>query len=161
MVTWSRSMTSLLAERKNHLMTKLILPALLLLGISGAAMAADINGKWTAEVEGRNGTVTQTLVLNTSGNNLTGSFEGARGGPVAISDGTIDGNKVSFKIVREFNGNQFTQQYKGTLSDSGELDLAVSMGNGTHRGGGGFSGSKGGRGGQGGQRNLVFKKAAD
>lgn len=134
---------------------KLILPAVLVLGISGAALAADINGKWTAEVQGRNGTVTQTLVLNASGNNLTGSLEGARGGVVDISDGTIDGNKVSFKVVREFNGNQFTQQYKGTLSDSGELDLAVSMGGG----GGGFGGGKGRRGGRGGQRNLVFKKA--
>ncbi len=144
-------------------MTKLILPALLLLGISGAALAADINGKWTAEVQGRNGTVTQTLVLNASGNNLTGSLEGARGGAVDISDGTIDGNKVSFKVVREFNGNQFTQQYKGTLSDAGELDLSVSMGGGARRGGGGgggFGGGKGGRGGRG-QRNLVFKKAAN
>ncbi len=141
---------------------KLILPAILLLGIAGAALAADINGKWTAEVEGRNGTVTQTLVLNASGNNLTGSFEGARGGAVDISDGTIDGNKVSFKVVREFNGNQFTQQYNGTLSDSGELDLSVSMGGGARRGGGGgFGGGKGGRGGRGGQRTLVFKKAAD
>jgi hypothetical protein len=143
-------------------MKKLILPALLLLGISSAALAADINGKWTAEVQGRNGTVTQTLVLNASGNNLTGSLEGGRGGVVDISDGAIDGNKVSFKVVREFNGNQFTQQYKGTLADSGELDLAVSMGGGARRGGGGGGGGGfgGGKGGRGGQRNLVFKKAA-
>lgn len=140
---------------------KLILPALLLLGISGAAMAADINGKWTAEVEGRNGTVTQTLVLNASGNNLTGSLEGPRGGAVDISDGTIDGNKVSFKVVREFNGNQFTRQYKGTLTDSGELDLTPSMAGGNRGGGGGFGGGKGGRGGRGGARTLVFKKAAN
>ena len=145
-------------------MTKLILPALLLLGISGAALAADLDGKWTAEVEGRNGTVTQTLLLKASGNNLTGSFEGGRGGAVDISDGAIDGNKVSFKVVREFNGYQFTQQYNGTLSDEGELNLTVSMGGGGRRGGaggGGFGGGKGGRGGRGGQRNLVFKKAAN
>jgi hypothetical protein len=144
-------------------MTKLNLPALVQEGISGAALAADINGKWTAEVQGRNGTVTQTLVLNASGNNLTGTLEGARGGAVDISDGTIDGNNVSFKVVREFNGNQFTQQYKGTLSDSGELDLSVSMGGGARRsgGGGGFGGGKGGRGGRGRQRTLVFKKAAN
>jgi hypothetical protein len=148
----------------DHRMTKLILPALLLLGISGAALAADLDGKWTAEVEGRNGTVTQTLLLKASGNNLTGSFEGGRGGAVDISDGTIDGNNVSFKVIREFNGNQFTQQYKGTLSDAGELNLTVSMGGGGRRGGaggGGFGGGKGGRGGRGGQRNLVFKKAAN
>jgi len=144
----------------DHLMTKLILTAILLLGISGATLAADVDGKWTAEVEGRRGTVTQTLVLKASGNNLTGSFEGGRGGAVDISDGVIDGNKVSFKVIREFTGNQFTQQYKGTLSDSGELDLTVSMGSGARRGGGGGSGFGGGKGGRGGQRKLVFKKAA-
>jgi len=79
---------------------------------------------------------------------------------VDISDGVIDGNKVSFKVIREFNGNQFTQQYKGTLSDSGELDLTVSMGSGARRGGGGGSGFGGGKGGRAGQRKLVFKKAA-
>jgi len=143
---------------------KLILPAVLLLGISGAALAADLDGKWTAEVEGRRGTVTQTLVLKTSGNELTGSFDGGRGRAMDISDGTIDGNKVSFKVIREFNGNQFTQQYKGTLSDAGELNLSVSRGGGARRGGGGgggFGGGKGGRGGRGGLRSLVFKRAAN
>jgi len=139
-------------------MTKLILPALLLLGISGAALAAEIDGKWTAEVEGRRGTVTQTLSLTSSGNNLSGSLEGGRGNAVDISDGKLDGNKVSFKVVREFNGNQFTQQYTGTLSDAGELNLTVSMSGGGRRGGGGGGGGKGGRGGQ---RNLVFKKAVN
>ena len=147
------------------MMKKLVGPMALLLGISGAALAADIDGKWTAEVEGRRGTVTQTLVLKASGNNLTGSSEGARGGAVDISDGTIDGNNVSFKVIREVNGNQFTQQYKGTLSDKGELDLTVSMGGGGGRrgsggfGGGGGQGRRGGRGG--GQRSLVFKRTAE
>jgi len=149
------------------MMKKLVGPMALLLGISGAALAADIDGKWTAEVEGRRGTVTQTLVLKASGNNLSGSLEGGRGGAVDISDGTIDGNKVSFKVIREFNGNQFTQQYKGTLSDKGELDLTVSMGGGGRRGGvgggggGGFGGGKGRGGRSGGQRNLVFKRLAE
>jgi hypothetical protein len=145
-------------------MTKqLILPAVLLLGISSAALAADLDGKWTAEVEGRRGTVTQTLILKTSGSELTGSLDGGRGNAVDISDGKIDGNNVSFKVVREFNGNQITQQYKGTLSDAGELNLSVSMGGGARGGGGGggFGGGKGGGGGRGGPRNLVFKKAAN
>lgn len=138
-----------------------ILPMVLLLGISGAALAGDINGKWTAEVEGRRGTVTQTLVLKASGSELTGSLKGGRGGEVSISDRTIDGNQVAFKVIREFNGNQFTQQYKGTLSDAGELNLTVSMGARGRRGGAGGGGFGGGKGGQGGQRNLVFKRAAD
>ncbi len=122
-------------------------------GISSLAWAADIDGKWTAEVQGRGGnTQTQTLTLKASGSTLTGSFEGARGGAVDISEGTIDGGNVSFKVVREFNGNQFAQQYKGTLSSSGELTLTVSRGGGG-RGGGGK------RGGKGGGREVVFKRA--
>ena len=122
-------------------------------GISSLAGAADIDGKWTAEVQGRGGnTQTQTLTLKASGSTLTGSFEGARGGAVDISEGTIDGGNVSFKVVREFNGNQFAQQYKGTLSSSGELTLTVSRGGGG-RGGGGK------RGGKGGGREVVFKRA--
>jgi hypothetical protein len=124
----------------------------LMTGISWLAWAADIDGKWIAEVQGRGGnTQNQTLTLKASGSALTGSFEGARGGAVDISDGTIDASNVSFKVVREFNGNQFTQQYKGTLSSSGELTLRVS------RSGGG--GGRGKRGGKGGGREVVFKRA--
>lgn len=89
--------------------------------------AADIDGKWTAQVEGRNGTRTQTLMLKADGNKLTGSMEGGRGGSTEISNGVIDGDNVSFSIVREFGGNQITQQYKGTLSN-GELKLTMSGG---------------------------------
>lgn len=122
-----------------------------LTAVSSLALAADIDGKWTADVPGRGGnTQTQTLTLKASGNALTGTFEGARGGAVDISSGTIDGSNVAFKVVREFNGNQFTQQYKGTLSSSGELALTVS-------GGGGRGGGK--RGGKGGGREVVFKRA--
>ena len=148
-----------------QMMRNVILPMAVLMGIAGAAVAADVDGKWRAEVEGRNGTQTQTLILEASGGRLTGSFQGMRGGAVDISDGTVDGNKVSFKVMREFNGNQITQQYKGTLSDAGELDLTVSRG-GRRGGGGGLGGGRkgggqGGRGGRGGERTLVFQKAAN
>jgi len=124
----------------------------LLTGVSSLAWAADIDGKWTAQFQGRGGnTQTQTLTLQASGGKLTGSMEGRRGGAVDISDGAIDGDNVSFKVVREFNGNQFTQQYKGSLSSSGELTFKVS-------GGGGRCG-RGKRGGSGGGREVVFKRA--
>jgi hypothetical protein len=113
---------------------------------SSLVLGADIDGKWTADVPGRGGNPqTQTLTLKASGNTLTGTLEGARGGAVDISSGTIDGSNVAFKVVREFNGNQFTQQYKGMLSSSGELTLMVS-------GGGGRGGGKRGR-------EVVFKRA--
>jgi hypothetical protein len=130
-----------------------LLLLLAFLGVtSSLALAADVDGKWIAEVPGRGGnTQIQTLTLKASGGKLTGSLESARGGVSDISDGAIDGNDVSFKVVREFNGNQFTQQYKGSLSSGGDLTLTVS--------GGGGRGGKGGNGGKGGGRELVFKRA--
>jgi len=128
---------------------KLYLMTALLAAGSSLTWAADIDGKWTAQFQGRGGnTQTQTLTLKASGSTLTGSMEGGRGGSVDISNGTIDGDNVSFKVVREFNGNQFTQQYKGTLSSSGDLALTVSGG-----------GGRGKRGGSGGGREVVFKRA--
>jgi hypothetical protein len=96
------------------------------------SFAADIDGKWTGQVEGRNGPQTQTLVLKVSGGALTGTVEGGRGGPIEISNGTIDGDKVSFSVVREFGGNKVTQEFKGMIA-GGELKLTVSGGRGEPR----------------------------
>jgi hypothetical protein len=96
------------------------------------SFAADIDGKWTGQFEGRRGTQTQTLMLKASGNTLTGSVQGGRGGPIEISNGTIDGDHVSFTVVREFGENKITQQFKGTLS-GGVLKLTESGGRGEPR----------------------------
>lgn len=90
---------------------------LLLAGCLITAMmwAADATGKWTAQMQGRNGNaMTVTMNLKADGNNLTGAVSG-RGGDTNISDGKVDGNNVSFSVVREFNGNQMKINYKGTL----------------------------------------------
>jgi hypothetical protein len=122
----------------------------LVAGASLVALAAGIDGKWTADVQGRNGTTTQTLTLKSGGTSLTGSLDAGRGMPTDISEGMINGNDVSFKVVREFNGNSITTTYKGTLSGD-ELKLT-----GTREGGGGGGGGKGG--GRGPQE-LTFKRA--
>jgi hypothetical protein len=86
------------------------------------AFAADPSGKWSFETQGRNGPQTVTLTLNASGDALTGSISGGRGGPVDISDGKVSGNDISFNVVREFQGNAITTKYKGKVSgDSIEL----------------------------------------
>jgi hypothetical protein len=81
-----------------------------------AAWAADVTGKWTAEVQGRQGTQTVTMNLKADGAALTGSFQGARGGAVDISDGKVDGDKISFSITREFQGNSIKILYQGTAA---------------------------------------------
>jgi len=114
-----------------------------------AFAAGGIDGKWTAEVQGKNGTTTQTLTLKSSGMNLTGSLDNGRGMPTEISEGMIHDTDVTFKIVRTFQDNKITTSYKGTLSGD-ELKLT-----GTTEGGGGGGGKGGGRGPQ----ELTFKRA--
>ena len=80
------------------------------------ASAADVTGKWTAQVPGRNGNQEMTLNLKQSGTELTGTVSGGRGGDQQISEGKVDGDNVSFVVVREFNGNQLKQTFKGTVS---------------------------------------------
>ena len=88
------------------------------------ALAADPSGKWTYETQGRNGPQTVTLTLKASGDSLTGSISGGRGGEVNISDGKVSGDDISFSVVREFNGNQITTKYTGKLSgDSMNLTI--------------------------------------
>ena len=94
-----------------------------------AAFAADIDGKWTAETQGRRGPQTQTLTLKAAGDKLTGSLDGGRGGATDISDGTIMGSAVTFKVVRTFGENKIEQTYKGTLAGD-DLKLTMDGGRG-------------------------------
>jgi hypothetical protein len=79
-----------------------------------ALWAADATGKWTGEMQGRNGTMNVNLNLKADGAKLTGTV-GGMNGDTDISDGKVDGDNVSFTVVREFNGNQIKQNYKGKL----------------------------------------------
>jgi hypothetical protein len=97
-------------------MRKLFTTGLLLGLLSIAAMAADISGKWTAQVPGRGGqTREQTFNFKVDGNTLTGTVSG-RMGDAPIADGKIDGDTVSFTQTMEFNGNSVKLLYKGTVS---------------------------------------------
>jgi len=97
-------------------MRKLITTGFLLGLLTLTALAADISGKWTAQVPGRGGqTREQTFNLKADGNTLTGTVSG-RGGDMPIAEGKIDGDTISFTQTMEFNGNTMKFIYKGTVS---------------------------------------------
>ncbi len=88
--------------------------------------AADATGKWTAEMPGRGGdTMTVTMNLKEDGAKLTGTVSG-RMGDTEISEGKIDGQDVSFVVVREFNDNKIKQVYKGKLNGD-TIHFAMTM----------------------------------
>ena len=88
----------------------------LLLLAAVAAFAADVSGKWVAQVPGRNGQMRETTFnLKADGGSLTGTVSG-RNGDNPISDGKIDGDNISFTQTLEFNGNTVKLIYKGKIS---------------------------------------------
>lgn len=90
--------------------------ALLSCLLAVAAFAADVSGKWTAEMPGRGGnTTTSTFTFKADGSDLTGTIAGARG-ETQITNGKVEGDNISFDVVREFNGNSVTLHYTGTIS---------------------------------------------
>jgi len=102
---------------------KLLFVITILLVVALGLWAADVTGKWTYEMQGRNGAQTVTMELKSSGSSLTGTVSG-RGGPMEISEGKIDGDNLSFSTKMEFNGNSIVTTYKGVVSgDSIKLDV--------------------------------------
>jgi hypothetical protein len=64
--------------------------------------AGDIDGKWTAEIEGRDGEKrTQTFNLTTDGDKLTGTVVSPRG-EREIVEGKVTGSDISFAVVVDF-----------------------------------------------------------
>jgi autotransporter translocation and assembly factor TamB len=84
------------------------------------AFAADVTGKWTAQVPGRQGNMQEmTINLKADGSTLTGSITTPRG-DMDIKDGKIDGNNISFSQTFERGGNSMTILYKGKVSSDGD-----------------------------------------
>jgi hypothetical protein len=86
------------------------------LAFAALAWAADVSGKWVAQVPGRDGQTRETTFnFKAEGDKLTGTMSG-RQGDVQIADGKIEGDKVSFAVTLSFNGNEVKLLYKGQVS---------------------------------------------
>jgi hypothetical protein len=76
----------------------------------------DVAGKWETTRETPRGTMTSTFIFELDGNKLTGTVGSSRG-DTEISEGTIDGNKISFKVVMTMGDRTFEMSYSGTVED--------------------------------------------
>ena len=103
-----------------------------------SAFAADVDGKWTASMPGRQGnTMEVTFTFKADGSKLTGTMSNPRG-ESEIKDGKIDGDNISFNQTFERGGNSMTIVYKGKVSGD-TIEFTRSM-----QGGGGGGGGRGG-----------------
>jgi hypothetical protein len=90
-----------------------------------SAFGADLTGKWKGSMPGRDGNAREiSFQFKADGAKLTGSMMGPMGNEVEISEGKVDGQDVSFKVVLEFNGNTMSLNYTGKLEGD---DLKLKM----------------------------------
>ena len=82
------------------------------------AWAADVNGKWVAQVQGQGGQMRETTFnFKAEGGKLTGTVAGARG-ETPISDGVVKGDDISFTqtFTPPQGGDSIKLIYKGKVS---------------------------------------------
>ena len=93
----------------------------LIMLFTGAVSAADVSGKWKAD------SPRETVFdVKVDGNKLTGTVS-MGGGELQSSEGQINGDEISFVVIREAGGNQMKMQYKGEVSED-EMKLNLQAG---------------------------------
>lgn len=74
----------------------------------------DVSGVWELTSETPRGSITRKLTLKQDGDSLTGNLESPRG-TVAIQNGSVKGDKISFTVVRKRGERSLEIVYTGTV----------------------------------------------
>ena len=82
---------------------------------ASAALAADVNGKWTWTVKAGQNEFTQTAELKQDGEKLTGTVTGPNDQKREIKDGTVKGDEIAWVVIYDRDGQELKVNYKGKL----------------------------------------------
>ena len=94
----------------------IILSAVMVLAGIVMVRAANVDGKWVAQVPGQGGQTREvTFNFKAEGAKLTGTVSG-RQGDTPISDGTVKGDDISFTQTFEVQGNSVKLTYTGKVT---------------------------------------------
>ena len=98
---------------------------LMLMALALTASAADVAGTWTGNMETPNGTFEMTFSFKVDGHQLTGTVTLPMG-ESPISHGKVEGDDISFSVVRNGEGNELKINYKGKVAEK-EMKLTVEI----------------------------------
>lgn len=93
--------------------------AVLVLAASTGVLAADVTGRWTTEFDSPVGVQKYTYDLKANGETLTGTAAFERmgeKGTVELKEGKVQGDKVTFVEMLDFQGNSIRIEYTGTIA---------------------------------------------
>jgi len=79
------------------------------------ARAADVDGKWTGALDTPMGAINVGFTFKADGAALSGTTTGPDGMEIAIKNGKIDGDKISFVVSIDFGGMAFDLNYTGVV----------------------------------------------
>jgi len=103
-----------------------LVAAFVLMLVAVPARAASVDGKWTGSLDTPMGAVQVGFNFKADGTMLTGTTTGPDGSEIAIKNGKIDGDKISFLVSIDFGGMALDLNYSGVVkSDTVELTLDV------------------------------------
>ena len=97
-----------------RLIRTVLLAALCVAG--GLAHAAGVDGTWTTSFDTQVGNQTYTYTFKVEGATLTGTAKGNLITDSVLSDGKVDGNKISFVEKGNYMGMPLTFNYTGELA---------------------------------------------
>ena len=103
---------------------------LLALALPFAGFAADVTGTWKSEFDSQIGRQKYTYALKQDGTNLTGKANSEvndQKREAELKEGKVDGARISFVEMLNFQGNDLRISYRGTIS-SNEMKLTREVG---------------------------------
>jgi hypothetical protein len=100
-----------------------------------AAAQQGAAGKWSASIDTAQGPFAFELEFAVAGNTLTGAMMNEFIGSTPISDGTVNGTDVAFKIKFDAPDGAIVVSYRGSVSGD-ELKLTSKIESGAPPGGG-------------------------
>ncbi|KPJ90878.1 MAG: hypothetical protein AMS18_09805 [Gemmatimonas sp. SG8_17] len=86
----------------------------LMMALPVQAQDVDVTGKWETTRETPRGTMTTTFTFVQEGSELTGTV-GSQRGDSEITNGSIEGNKISFTLVMTMGDRTMEMVYSGTV----------------------------------------------
>jgi hypothetical protein len=104
-------------QRGLSVLAFLVWPVMLL-----AADAVNVSGTWLASIDTQIGKQDYTYTLVAKGSQLTGRAKSANG-DTEITEGKVDGNKVSFVENLNYQGMPLHIVYTGTVTSADRIDF--------------------------------------
>ena len=90
--------------------------------LTGAALAADVTGAWSGTMSMGDNQFTLTYTFKQDGDKLSGTVVGPQGDPLPLVEGKVDGDKISFAVKVDMNGD--TAKFVSTGTIKGE-EIAI------------------------------------